>query len=63
MLTGHVDVALVRDEFLLEPGVISLEFPSALGFFKPILAWIRVVVLSSKNRVLFAQRDNHAVFL
>ena len=44
--TGHV--ALVRCECLLEPGGMSLEFSLALAFYKRVLAWIRVLVISSK---------------
>ena len=47
VLTGHA--ALVRGEFLLKPGRMCLEFSSALGVCKCVLAWIRVLVLYSKS--------------
>ena len=41
---------------------MSLAFSLALGCCKRILAWIRVLVLSSKSLVLCTQRNNHKVF-
>ena len=61
VLTG--DVAVVRIDFLLEPGGIPLDFSSTLGFYKRVLALIRVLVLPCKSRCLPVQRSNHKVFL
>ena len=52
-------VALVQGEFLLEPGRMSLEFSLTLGFCKRVIAWIRVIVISSKSQVFACTEEQH----